>query len=174
MWQNHVIKNSVIFFYHTILTAKAQSMHDWSRCSNEWLIFTNRAQRGTDTTIIIFAATHSLPPLSKCPPTPKFMRDGYTLMAKAVQTHSCNKKRKGTVPRQQHAEHCRHRPHFHKHAKQTTPSADELINDKRASPTHEVATDVTRCNVCLADVQLEALWGPTKGIFFHLFREQLP
>jgi len=47
---------------------------------------------------------------------------------------------------------CRHRPRFHRCAKQTTPSADESINDERASPTHEVATDFTRCSVCLVDV----------------------
>jgi len=57
---------------------------------------------------------------------------------------------------------CRHRSHSHRHAKQTTPSTDESINDKRASPTHEVTTDFSRCNVCLVGVWLEALWGPTK------------
>jgi len=46
----------------------------------------------------------------------------------------------------------RHTPRFHGWTKQTTPSADESINDERASPTHEVTTDFTRCNVCLADV----------------------
>jgi len=47
---------------------------------------------------------------------------------------------------------CRHRPRFHRCAKQTTPSTDESINDERASPTHEVTTDFARCNVCLVDV----------------------
>jgi len=47
---------------------------------------------------------------------------------------------------------CRHRPCFHRYVKQTTPSTDESINDERASPTHEVTTDFTRCTVCLADV----------------------
>jgi len=47
---------------------------------------------------------------------------------------------------------CGHRPCFHRHANQTTPNTDESINDKRVSPTHEVTTDFTRCNVCLADV----------------------
>jgi len=46
----------------------------------------------------------------------------------------------------------RHSPRFHRCAKQTSPSTDESINDERASPTHEVATDFTRCNVCLVDV----------------------
>jgi len=32
------------------------------------------------------------------------------------------------------------------------PSTDESINDERASPTHEAATDFARCNVCLVDV----------------------
>ena len=70
---------------------------------------------------------------------------------------------------------CRHRPRFHRHAKQTTPSTDESINDEEVSPTHEVATDLTRCNVCTVDVQLEALWGPTKrnqSLFF--FSEHWP
>ena len=57
---------------------------------------------------------------------------------------------------------CGHRPCFHRCVKKTTPSTDESINDERASPTHKVATDFARCNVCLVDVQLEALWGPTK------------
>mgnify|MGYP000461385916 CR=1 FL=1 len=47
---------------------------------------------------------------------------------------------------------CRHRPKFHRYGKQTTPSTDESINDERASPTHEVTTDFTRCNVCLVNV----------------------
>jgi len=45
------------------------------------------------------------------------------------------------------------RPVFHMHAKQTTPSTD----DKRHTPTHKDAEDFDRCNVCLADVQPEAL-----------------
>jgi len=57
---------------------------------------------------------------------------------------------------------CGHRPRFHRHVKQMTPSTDDSINDERASPIHEVTTDLARCNVCLADVQLEALWEPTK------------
>jgi len=61
---------------------------------------------------------------------------------------------------------CRHRPHFNRCVKQSTPSADESINDKRVSPTHEVATCFARCNVCLADVQLESLWGQTKKKLF--------
>ena len=52
---------------------------------------------------------------------------------------------------------CGCRPHFHRCTKQTTLSTDESINDERVSPTCEVTTDFTRCNVCLADVQLEAL-----------------
>jgi len=47
---------------------------------------------------------------------------------------------------------CGHRPRFRGHAKQTTPSTDESINDERASPTHEVVTDFARCNICLVDV----------------------
>ena len=47
---------------------------------------------------------------------------------------------------------CRHRPHFHRHVKQTTPSTDESINDKRTSQTHKVTTNFTRYNICLADV----------------------
>jgi len=43
------------------------------------------------------------------------------------------------------------------HVKQTTPSADESINDERASLTHKVATDFSGCNICLAGVQLEAM-----------------
>jgi len=39
---------------------------------------------------------------------------------------------------------CGHRPRFHRHAKQTTPSADGSINDERASPTHKVTTDFTK------------------------------
>jgi len=66
---------------------------------------------------------------------------------------------------------CGHRPRFHRHVKQMTPSTDDSINDKRASPIHEVTTDLARCNVCLPDVQLEALWGPTKEIIFYLFPE---
>jgi len=57
---------------------------------------------------------------------------------------------------------CGNMPCFHVHAKQTTPSTDESMNEERASPTHEVPTDFARCNVCLADVWLEALQGPTK------------
>jgi len=48
--------------------------------------------------------------------------------------------------------HDTHGPHFHRCAKLTTPSTDESINDKRVSPTQEVATDFTMFNVCLADV----------------------
>jgi len=47
---------------------------------------------------------------------------------------------------------CRHKPRFHKHAKQITPSTDESINDERTSPTHKVTTCFARCNVCLAGV----------------------
>ena len=47
---------------------------------------------------------------------------------------------------------CRHKPHFHRHAKQTPPNTEESINDKTVSPTHKVATDFASCNVCLADV----------------------
>jgi len=47
---------------------------------------------------------------------------------------------------------CRHRPRFHRCAKQATPSADESVSDERASPTHKVTTDFARCNVCLVDV----------------------
>jgi len=36
---------------------------------------------------------------------------------------------------------CQHTPHFHRHAKQTTPSTEASINEKRVSPRHEVATD---------------------------------
>jgi len=59
-------------------------------------------------------------------------------------------------------------PQFHRHVKQTTPSADESINDERTSPTHEVATDSNGCIVCLTDVQLEALWRPTKSRLFSI------
>jgi len=52
---------------------------------------------------------------------------------------------------------CRHRPRLHMHVKQTSPDADESINDERVSPTREVTTNFTGCNVCLADVQMEAL-----------------
>jgi len=47
---------------------------------------------------------------------------------------------------------CGHRPRFHGCVKQTTPSTDESINDERASPTHEVATDFPGCNMCPVDV----------------------
>jgi len=64
---------------------------------------------------------------------------------------------------------CRQRPHFiARHAKQTTPSTDESTNDESISPTCEVTTDFARCNVCLADVWQEALWGPTKRNCFLL------
>jgi len=46
---------------------------------------------------------------------------------------------------------CRHRPKFHRHGKQTTPSTDESINDERVNST-QVTTDFNRCHVCLADV----------------------
>ena len=69
---------------------------------------------------------------------------------------------------------CRHRPRFHVCAKQTTPNTDESINDKRAIPSIQVATDFTRCNVCLTDVQLEALWGPTKRNYFLFISKTLP
>jgi len=57
---------------------------------------------------------------------------------------------------------CGHTPRFQVHAKQTTRGTDESINDERVSPTHKVSTDFTRCNVCLAFVSLEKLWGQTK------------
>jgi len=63
---------------------------------------------------------------------------------------------------------CRHRPHFHRHAKQTTPSTDESINDERASPTHKVTKAFAGCIVCPDDVWLEALWGPTKNESFSI------
>jgi len=69
---------------------------------------------------------------------------------------------------------CRHRPRFHRCVKQTTPSTDESINDERANPKHKVTTDFTRCNVCLADVLVEALWGQQKKIIFYLFPEHQP
>ena len=68
---------------------------------------------------------------------------------------------------------CRHRTRFHRYAKQATPSTDEIINEERASPTHEVTTDTNRCNVCLADVQLEALWGPRKMRLFSIYFQSI-
>jgi len=47
---------------------------------------------------------------------------------------------------------CRHRPRFHRYVNQTTPSTHESTNDERVSPTHEVTTVFSRCNVCLVDV----------------------
>mgnify|MGYP007080221088 CR=1 FL=1 len=58
-------------------------------------------------------------------------------------------------------------------AKQTTPSTDESINDKRANPTHEVWSDFAACNVCPDDVQLEALWRPTKKKHFPIVSRAL-
>ena len=52
------------------------------------------------------------------------------------------------------------------YGKATTHSTDESINDERGSPMHEVVKDFTRCNVCLADAQLEALQGLTKRDYF--------
>jgi len=66
---------------------------------------------------------------------------------------------------------CGHRPRFHRSVKQTTPGTNESINDKRVIPTNEVTTDFVVCNVCLADVLLEALWGPTTRFFFCSFPE---
>ena len=43
----------------------------------------------------------------------------------------------------------RHHPHFHKNVKQTTPTSDGSNNDKRVKPTHKVATNSNRCNLCL-------------------------
>jgi len=58
---------------------------------------------------------------------------------------------------------CRHRQHFHVCVKQTTPSTDESINEKRASPTHEVNTDFTRCT------NWEHSEDQQKEIIFYLF-----
>jgi len=52
--------------------------------------------------------------------------------------------------------------------KQTTPSTDESINDKRVDPTQKDITDVNRCNVFLTDVWLGALWDQVKEIVSHL------
>jgi len=68
---------------------------------------------------------------------------------------------------------CGHRLRFHRCAKQTAPSADESINDERASPPCEIATGFDGCNVCTADVWLEALWGPTKRNCFLLVSRAL-
>jgi len=57
---------------------------------------------------------------------------------------------------------CRHRPWFHRHAKQTTPGTGESIDDKKDRPRHKVTIETKRCNVCPSHVELEALWGPTK------------
>jgi len=43
----------------------------------------------------------------------------------------------------------RHRPGFHRHAKQPTPHTDESLNNERGSPTHKVAACFARCDICL-------------------------
>jgi len=65
---------------------------------------------------------------------------------------------------------CRHRPHFHMYVKQTTPGTDESIHDERASPTREVPTDLTRCNVCLANWKHCEDPPPKKNNFLFISR----
>jgi len=63
---------------------------------------------------------------------------------------------------------CRHDPHFHRCAKQTTPDNDESNIDERVNASKKVATESDRCNVCLAEVP----WDQQKEIASNLFSKQ--
>jgi len=49
----------------------------------------------------------------------------------------------------------------------------QSMTKQSADSTHDDATDFARCNVCLADVQLEAVWRPTKRHHFPFVSRQL-